>query len=467
MSRRFPLSRITAGPVVVLVVAAALFWLTGCRPGAAPETAAPTQPPFPTIRPAETHPPVANSNKQAPYYVLTDSLTWDPTGRWLAYAGSDGQVWLRWAVANEPVRVSGLDIAGPAGLQLAWAPDGSSLLVWGGWGMAYPRQTGVWQVKLSEEGTPTSTRALLPPQPARSPVMQNSGEVYSAAWSADSRQVAFTFAAEAWVADLEGGVARQVTHLAEKPLERPEGGSPAFTGVRKVSWSPDGKLLALQLTCECPSPWNGVAVIDPAGGEPRLLVDGATLAGWSPESSQVVVQNSTGDWTSEYTYDFYAVDPQSGELTNLTESTPGYDPLKMGSEGFKPAAYQTAGLRWGPEGARVYEARAYNPAPATGFVVRRGTEAEEHLGSQEAWYLFPMLLEDGRLAYLEAEPRMAVEGSNIYSVRTLVVGDMRRSWAGGNVTGAVWSPDGRAVALITAPPGAPLAGTVVVARLED
>ena len=409
-------------------------------------TATATLPPTPTA---------AVQEPLAPAQLLPHSLAWDPAGRWLAYASADGRVWLRDPTSESVQAIPGITSLEPADLRIAWAPGGRHLLAYGQWGLDDPRQTGLWLVTLTEAGS-ESAQPIVAPGASRSPVEQNSGAVTSVAWSADGAQFAYAYQAEAWVYDLASGQSRQVTRLADAPLARP-GATEPLDGVREVAWAPDGASLALGLSCNCPSPWSGVGLVDaPAGQasasqETRLLVDGGQDVGWSPDGRWITFQNAAGDWTGGSTFDFYGVEPASAEVVNLTRSNPGWDPLRPAEGIYQDAPYQTARLHWGPDGRFLFETLDFltpgERAPQWGFAVKDGPQGpvDAHLGTLETWYLFPAWLADGRYAYLEANAAASTESA--FTVQRAVAGSQATATQPAIVHGAAWAPDGSAVAL--------------------
>jgi hypothetical protein len=387
--------------------------------------------------------------------ILPHSLVWDPSGRWLAYAGADGRAWLRarsrargrGREPEVPQPINGVQASGPAELKTAWSPDGKHLLIYGDWG--YPRLTGLWWVLVSGQGA-AEARPIVAPVEIRSPIAQNSGTIGAAAWSPDGGQIAYTFQAEAWIYELASGQSQRVTNLAEQPLSRP-GSTEPFDGVREIAWSPDGRLLALSLSCNCPSPWSGVGIVDLVSRQTHLLVDGGHSISWSPNGRWIAFQNASGDWTGGLTLDFYGVAPGSGEITNLTRSNPGWDPLRPAEGTYRDADYQTVGLRWGTGESFLYEMLAYSlgggVAPIRGFAVHGDVETvlEARFGDEQAWYVFPAWLADGRYAYLEATPEDS--DPQTFAIRQAVVGKRAIPMELSYVRGAAWAADGAAIAL--------------------
>ncbi len=253
-------------------------------------------------------------------------------------------------------------------------------MVYGVWGFDYPLWTGMWLVEVGPGGV-KSTRPLIVPFRASAPVYQNEGVIYSASWSSDSRRIAYTLLGEAWVYDLELDVREQVTRLTEVPLLR-EAAIESFDAVKEVAWSRDGEWLALALSCNCPSPYSGVAVLHMSTGRIELLADGAWNVGWSADGRWLTLKNMSGDWGPDYTYDFYGADPATGELTNLTRSNPDFDPLLDGYDHFSPSTFQVSGLEWGPDGKYLYTMGDFilgdpgvQDRPALGFVVREDPDS--------------------------------------------------------------------------------------------
>jgi hypothetical protein len=386
--------------------------------------------------------------------ILPYSLAWAPSGRWLAYTSADGRAWLHARDSELSRSINGIQTSAPADLKAVWSPDGTRLLIYGEWG--YPRSTGLWWVPVSDQGA-GEMRPIVAPVEVRSPVEQNSGAIGAAAWSPDSGRIAYTFQAEAWTYDLGRSQSQRVTNLAEQSLSR-AGSTEPFDGVREIAWSADGRLLALGLSCNCPSPWSGVGIVDLDSQETRLLVDGGHSVSWSPDGRWIAFQNASGDWTGGSTFDFYGIDAESGEITNLTRSNPGWDPLRPAEGTYRDADYQTAGLRWGTGGGFLYETLDYSVeggvAPVRGFVVQSNpvTVLEARFGDERAWYVFPTWLADGRYAYLEATSRD--NDPQTYAIRRAVVGQQVLPMERAYVRGAAWAGDGSAVALcVTNGPG--------------
>jgi len=478
MNRFTTITRCAAWAAAVLVLVLGLAWvLRNLRPTpagvSAQETAPPSEP-----APIENTPTAAPTGPEMTVYVTPGSLVPDPTGRWLAYTSSEGRVWVRDVAGNE-IEIAGLPAAYPAELRVSWSPDGDELAIYGLWGLEYPRTTGLWVVPMDADG-PGEALAVIAPVTVRSTRYHNDGAVASAAWLAGRPHLAYVYYGNAWavIPEAAGNVEnhRMLTDLALNPLPRTQG-SESFDEVVSATGSPDGVYLALELACNCASPWSGVGVVNVESGEVRLLVDGGRPVGWSPDR-KIVLQNVTGDYAIGYTYDFYTVDPADGTLTNLTRSNPDLDPLVDGWDNYVPAAYETFRLAWGPDGQYIVSTRhflgedASTLPPALGFAVygAPGTLIEEHFGSQEAWYVFPAWLPDGKVGYLEAEPVFPnVQYENLYRVRRVVVDGEPAAGLPENlyVSEAAWSPDGKTLTLVTSEDPGQLANVVRTIRLGE
>ncbi len=75
----------------------------------------------------------------------------------------------------------------------------------------------------------------------------------------------------------------------------------------------------------------------------------------------------------------------------------------------------------------------------------------EHLPSSDAWFAFPHWLQDGRIAFLEVEPRYPEQSDrvpSIYESRHLVVGEQRLGLSIRHIITAAWAPSGTWVAFL-------------------
>lgn len=387
-----------------------------------------------------------------PFYLSGDSLSWDPTSHWLSYTTSDGRVWLQANNEDTAAAIPGLQVQPLARLWVAWSPGGDFLLVYGVWGESYPQWTGMWLVPVDSNGAGQVQEVLSPARP-EPPVYQNEGVIYAASWAPDGSRIAYSYQGEAWIYDRKSGESEQVTWITERPLIR-DGQYEPFDGVREVAFSPRGDYLAIGLTCNCPSPFHGVATVSLDTLE-TTLIEAGRLTGWSPDGSLLIFENVTGDWDATYTFDIYGADPVSGKITNLTQSNPGHSPLVDAWDPLKPAAYQTRDIHWAPGGEYLYITLDYHlpVAPALGFIVREdpSTILLEKMADANFWYIFPAWLPDGQIGYIEAasgHPESANFTGDVFEVQRIVYGQNSQASPFQFISNAVWAPDGSALALV-------------------
>jgi hypothetical protein len=394
------------------------------------------------------------------FYIAEDSLAWDPTSHWLAYTTSDGRVWLQAKNAEAATAIPGIQVPPPVRLYPVWSPVGDALLIYGAWGEEYPQWTAMWLAPVDSNG-PGQAQEIISPIRPEPPVFQNEGVIYAASWAPDGKRIAYSFQGEAWLFDRESGNSEQVTQIIENPLKR-EGQFEPFDGVREIAFSPRSDFLAIGLTCNCPSPFSGVAAVNLANRETQLIEAGR-LTGWSPDGSMLTFENVFGDWDAADTFDIYGADPVSGEITNLTQSNPGHDPIFDSWDPLKPAAYQTREIHWSTGGEYLYVTLDYSlpSAPAFGFIARQAPQniILEKMANAKSWYIFPAWLPDGEVGYIEAEPghpESANYTDNVFEVQRIVYSQNCQESINQFITNAVWAPDGSALALvIVVKPGLP------------
>jgi dipeptidyl aminopeptidase/acylaminoacyl peptidase len=283
--------------------------------------------------------------------------------------------------------------------------------------------------------------------------------VYAAALSPDGKQIAYTYQAEAWIYDFDRAQSQRITHLTENGLPQPNG-SEVFDGVRDVIWSPDGERIALEMTCNCPSPWSGVGLVDLKSQETRLLADGGNQISWTADGSKVAFRNASGDWASGYTFDFYTVDLEGGAVTNLTNSNPRWDPYQAAPDTYQESDYQTTGLKWGLDGRYLYETQSFRPEGllAHSFIVRANPEliVKEFFSDsrEQAWQVFPTWLMDGRMAYLAVDPYPPDPADpDLFRLRRIEIeGETAQEWGAELIFRSMaWAPDGSALAMLLPP----------------
>jgi dipeptidyl aminopeptidase/acylaminoacyl peptidase len=419
-------------------------------------TSAPAPLPTPTQAAAvETAAPVPVEEFPQDVYILHNSLAWSPDDSVLAFTAGNGTAWLK--KPGEPSRaIKGINTEDYANLFVSWSPDGRSLLVYGTWGSGYPYWTGLWKVDV-EAGEVEQVQALVEPVLPELVVQQNDSSISSVSWAADGRSFAYTFQADAWLYELESGTTRQISRVPENPLEAEDMFEP-FDGVRRLALSPAGRWLAVELSCNCPSPFSGVGVVDLDSGEARLLRKGAHLLGWSPDGQWATLRNTTGDFSWDYTYDVYGANPLTGQLTNLTRSNPKFDPLLQGWDAYAPAEYQVGRLLWGHQDAYLYtvqdfavEGSSTPEIPGEGFIALRSLHVllAKYMPTTRASYLYPQWLPDSRIAYIQVVPEEeAMFGAYPDWQPYILDQPLDKGGVGGMLAGAAWSPGGTYLAIL-------------------
>ena len=413
--------------------------------------------PEPTAEVVEAVPTKAAAEEVVrPQTILPASLSWSPDGQFLAAVDSlrNLLVWDRERPGDPIFYYSFLQEPDDPTVwgKLAWSPAGMQTLA------LNTTPPGLWLVDFNPDRIELVTRVELPgsADAAR-------GLLDSAAWSPDGSQIAYVLGGEAHLYTVSDGRTTTLTQLEQNPLTA-EGAFGTYNLVNEVAWSPNGNRLALGVSgTDCPSPCNGAALLDPAGGEPTLLFDMAWMEGWLPDG-RLMVRNATGDWTQDYTYDCYAHDLASGETVNLTRSNPEYDQLLDPPEAYTASPYQVAGCQAGPDGKIWATIADFSQSsqgaadwPALGFMVvdPAAGEPQVYLSEDRQHKTFQHFLADGRLAYAVAE--RAPDQSERWLIRSLIVDGQIIELAepdaqllAGGVYQAVFSPDGRTLAALVA-----------------
>ena len=200
----------------------------------------------------------------APYY-----LSWDPTGRRLAFLGSSGD-------PEMPVEMGVLEVDGESDtprlvaggspfFYFAWAPDGRSVLAHAGYGR-------LEEIALTGRSTTLVDRPGLFPTPA---------------WSADGRTLVYAERAA-------GGVQRLVAVVGGRdPMVLEEG-----RGAISFVLSPEGGSVAYQMLGEADSdffdrrptqPGDGVRVVDLRSGRTRRATSMRAMTfWWSPDGDRLL-----------------------------------------------------------------------------------------------------------------------------------------------------------------------------------
>jgi dipeptidyl aminopeptidase/acylaminoacyl peptidase len=431
-----------------------LLLLAACTPAS---TVFPTDTqPAPAVSMDPTASPAPTPNLMAQVRVV--DIGWSPLSEHLAYTSTLGALFLTGPDGENPQPLFVLDNCQVCDPRLEWSPDGSHLLVTAH-GLGAAGLAGLWLVPLEGEAS-----AIVEPFQSQHPLI--------ARWSPQGDAVAFLREGEVWLYSLDDAQSSARTNLGQNPILE---SSEPYDRASGLAWAPDGSRLALEVTGNFPSPYSGIALLDLASGETRLLVNGGQAPGWSPDGERVTFQNGLGDWSAGATFDTYAVDTRSGDIFNLTRSNPAYHPFFQTSAGYLPSPYQTGAVSWSLTGAYLYPTLTFSTeypmserGPEQGFIIRSDpqTITAEHLGSAEQWYVYPTWLSDGSSAYLAALPEASTAWT--HQVVAAFMNDTQ-VWEGeALIRAAAWSPDGSRLALALAQEGLDLFRQIqiVFPRLE-
>jgi dipeptidyl aminopeptidase/acylaminoacyl peptidase len=252
-------------------------------------------------------------------------LDWSPDGKFIAYA-SGGAIWSVPAGGGQPARLtdgtrgSG-DPRTAADRSPRWSPNGKWVIFETG-----RRGNGDLAV-VSADGLTTS---LLTSAPA---------DEGSPAWSPDGTKVAYVerspeyFSGRVRLADFDVNAGRfkdTAKVLYESTQDRGGGWS-----IRRLSWSPDGKNLALVLQ---ETGWDKLYLLSVNGGKPRAIT-----AGESEDDSPVF--SPDGRWVAFVSNrarreerQVWIVSPDGGAARRLTNAPPGVE----------------SNPQWSPDGKFVY-----------------------------------------------------------------------------------------------------------------
>jgi hypothetical protein len=421
-----------ASPLARLALLSLLL-IAGCTPAPAvlrTDAPAPTLPLEPTASPA----PTTNTMTQ----VLVVDIGWSPLSEHLAYTSNLGALFLTGPDGENPQPLFVLDNCQLCDARLEWSPDGSRLLITAH-GLGAAGLAGLWLVPLEGEAT-----VIVEPFSSQHPLI--------ARWSPTGEAFAYLREGEAWMYSLSSAQSISLTSLSQNPIIE---SSEPYDRASGLAWAPSGTMLALEVTGNFPSPFSGIALLDLASGETRLLVNGGQAPGWAPDGERVTFQNVMGDWSAGATFDTYAVHIRTGDIFNLTRSNPSYDPFFQTSAGYLPSPYQTGPVSWSPAGAYLYPALTFpteypmgERGPEQGFIIRSDpqTITAEHLGSSERWYVYPTWLSNGSAAYLSAQPEASTAWTHKVAAAFI---DNNQVWEGeALIRTAAWSPDGSRLALV-------------------
>lgn len=386
-----------------------------------PPSLAPTQP-LPSSTPTPT---ITNT-------IIYSAPSWSDDSKWLAYANSLQEVWLHnqagetWHTRVAFTVPPAFDAQSPI-----WSSEGYSFLI--AWG-------NLWQFSPYDMDDPELIQSG----------NTEDGGVWGASWSPND-QVAYVYQHEGWIYDYRG--TRRVTDIQSVRLPGKEGDIELFgTPV----WSPDGADLYFSVSYRHHEPdrYAGILHVNLATGEQNLLAERPSIQGFSLDGRNPVEFFGFGFPGSPA--DYVLGDWDSEQKINLTHSNPMCDPLVEVEE--SPTCYDDDIWRsvdhfsWALSGNYLYSLSTFQPQTTSqtlGFIVRASPEQiiADHRGNDQAWYISPTWLNDGRYAYIETAPSLVWDKN--FAVRQVWIEEtpvMSLSLVTHDA-GVAWAPDGSALAV--------------------
>lgn len=185
-------------------------------------------------------------------------------------------------------------------------------------------------------------------------VTYNSWTERDLAWSPDGTRIAFSFRAEDTngngVIDEEDAIEIYTIGIDDSDLQQVTRNGGRSTDPR---WSPDGKRLAYRLRLEREAKrMNGLYLINLRTGENRELhpaLGGAAPVSWSPDGRYIAVAGPSGTkeplWAGT---DIYLIDVETGEWTKITD-THQYTPYHTWDSG----GIWLSNAVWSPDGEAI------------------------------------------------------------------------------------------------------------------
>jgi dipeptidyl aminopeptidase/acylaminoacyl peptidase len=278
-------------------------------------------------------------------------LDWSPDGKSIAYAGG-GAIWSVPAGGGQPVRLtegtrgSG-DPRTAADRSPRWSPNGKWVIFETG------RRGNADLAIVSADGL---IAGLL---------TSTSADEGSPEWSPDGTKIAYVerlpdyFSGRVRLADFDVNTGRfkdAARILYEAQQDRGGGWS-----IRRVSWSPDGKSLALVLQ---ETGWDKIYLLPVNGGKPRAITDGESEDGdpvFSPDGRWLAFVSNRARREEQHVWIVPAEGGAARRLTNApacVESNPQWSPdgrlvYFNRSSFFEPAALAVSSFDSGAESARA------------------------------------------------------------------------------------------------------------------
>lgn len=203
---------------------------------------------------------------------------WGATGRFIVYSAATRQGFRLWraplhGATAQPIASEGGEVFNPS-----LASNGAVVAE------AVDRDIDIWRQDVSGAGA--------------APLLRSTFDDYEATYSPDGRSIAFVSersgTPELWVADADGGNARQLTR---------------FGGPRLGStfWSPDGRRLAFHALEQG---YAATFAIPAAGGQAVRIAGGGSVhyvpLGWSPRAAHLFFKTGSGSNWSAWQHDMTA-----------------------------------------------------------------------------------------------------------------------------------------------------------------
>jgi len=221
-----------------------------------------------------------------------DNAKWSPDGERIAFSSDrDGnwEIYLMDADGSNPTRLTQHDAAD---YYPAWSPDGGRIAF-------VSKRDGNNEIYLMDADGGDQTNLTNTSHAESRPVWTPDGaRIVYQAWQDD------VYRNDIYVMDADERNQSQLTHIQGN--------------ARSAEVSPDGTLIAFALGQD---ETNGIYVIDMDGGNLRQLIEQNKFfdwPAWSPDGEWIAFESGIHEGDEWYDFDIYAMDFDSGEITQLT-----------------------------------------------------------------------------------------------------------------------------------------------------